>query len=244
MEFGGYVPKKIKSVSLAPTDRGGQLITDFVLRVIADDENGSEPITLYYFINGKGDDFTIVHSTQNFYRSFAEVNRYGVINSGGSGGAAIHYDGYSLASPEGEEVIYMCETDDAISVPVISRYCIPDDVKLPDDYIEDEYGDNGYTRYLYTFEPYPATDFNSDKNSDEFNDYLRHQVYVFEKGGKSAAPDDKYMKIYKEAGIKVTDKAGIDKIISDRMEELGVKEDMLKMPSEDPGMEPSWTELK
>ena len=242
--WGEELQKHIKSISCAPVDRGGQLITQFILKIEAVNKDESDPLTIYYDINKLGDEYVAFGVKENYYRSFATVNRYGIYNTGGSGGAAIHYDGYSMTDPDGTPVnIYMCETDMALREPLISAYTIPKDFKLPEDYPEEDFTEDGVVRYVYSFESEPEYDMTAMEYKEGYDDYLRSLVYVFEKDDKGIFPDDKYMKLYKEAGIKVTDKKGIDEMIADRMESLGIDESMLTQPGDDKGMEPGWKEL-
>jgi len=52
------------------------------------------------------------------------------------------------------------------------------------------------------------------------------------------------MKIYDEIGIKIVDQKEMDRMIADRLEKLGLTEDMLKQPFDDPSLEPDWTVLR
>jgi len=243
--WGETNPKKIQSISCAPIDRGGQVTTQFFLRIEASDDEGNDPLTIYYDVNKLGTDYVAVNMNENYYRSFATVNKYGVCSNGGSGGAAIHYDGYDMTDADGTPVrIYMCETDFALKDAMISRYSIPEDYTLPEDYPEDDFAEDGIIRYVYSFEPEPAYDYDKMGYADGYDDYLRGQVYVFEKDGESVFPDDKYMKIYDEIGIKVVDQKEMDRMIADRLSELGLTEDMLKQPFDDPSLEPEWVTLR
>ncbi len=229
----------IASISYGEIDCGMDGIPEYVLKIEADDGSGMGGMTQYYVFRESAGVLSLFRREESYYRSYASINRDGVINFGGSGGAAVHYDGYAVIDADGwYNYIYQCETDYGIKNPIISRYSLPNDIELPEDYPEDDFDENGIVRYVYSFIEDP--DYDSPDYDDRYNEYARDQVYVFEKdeNGEAIYPDDKYMELYRSWNIEVADMDFVNDMIDEKLGGLGITRDDLK-----DNKEPDWVSV-
>ena len=234
----GYM--RVVEIDYAFIDCGNDGIPEMALDVNGDNDERTNTMDLYYIVKKIDGVLCVVDQYESYYRSQGELNRYGVYNSYGSGGASLYMTSYSRVNAAGEpEFIYSVEFEAAMPEAIIYGYELPSDANLPDGYPYVQGGDPGsIDRDTYSFAPY---DYIMVDGSPEYDAYLRQQVYVFrDVDGNSIYPSDDYMKIYTDAGILVTDDNTAKQMFEARLQELGLPEAELKMPAENPDVTPSW----
>ena len=229
--------RKVRVVDSGLIDLGSDGVPELALRFEEYDDNryfDEFEIAVFMVMDGK---LTLVDDFCYGYRAYGEINKYGVIYTGGSGGANLHIDAYSIIDDEGNtNYIYQEEVTMMLEQPKISYYHIPESVR-PDDYPDDSFDENGYTCYQYTFVNYEGTG-----TDEEYDNYLINCIYVFEdQNGNAATPSDELMKLYDSIGIEVTDRDGINKVIQARKDKLGVTDEMMAMPDENPANAVDWS---
>ncbi len=232
--WGGDQAPQLVSASWAEIDCGNDGIPEFALSLEMDTAERTNTMTDYYIIKAFNGNLLAVEWEEDYYRSYAELNKYGVISSGGSGGAAIHYSGYRMVDAEGmPQFIYQLELDSAIKEPIISRYSLPESA-VPDSYPEEEFAEEGIERDIYSFAEAP------EYGTPEYDDYLLSMSYVFLDGEKTVYPEKEMMALYDSLGITITDTAHVQEMIDRRIAELGLTKEQLASPSENADNAPPW----
>ena len=231
--------KSVTEISYAIIDCGKDGNPEMALLVVADEgEEGSE-IQDFYIVKKMNGALCVVDQYESYYRSFGELNKYGVFHSSGSGGASLMAGSYVRVNAAGEhEFIYSQETELAMAEPMIFGYELPSEADLPDGYpqVAEEFGDNVRDKFSFAESSLLFVD-----ESPEYDAYLKQLVYVFhDKDGNLIYPNDPNKKIYDELGILVTDDATIKQMINDRIKELGITEEEMYMLDSTPDSVPAW----
>ena len=191
-------------------------------------------LTQYFIFKYMGGRVQLVGSNWGYYRSWVELNEYGVFNYVGSNGAASYYMDISFVDKNGEEqFVHGVNVEMGMAEPGVSYYYIPDSIRPADyPYIEMSGSDSDYyIMEAYNFEKYgPDTDYDA---------YQMNSLYRFtDADGRDAEPSDELKAVYEELGIKWYDTDAMDKIMDDHLASLGVDEAMMEM-----SYEPEWQEL-
>lgn len=237
--YGDFNPKQVVEINYAIIDCGNDGIPELAIRVVGDNSERMDEVDNYYIIKRVDGELRVVDAYEAYYRSWGELNKYGVYHSSGSGGASLMAESYVRVNAQGEhEFIYSAEYELAMGEPMIFGYEIPSDVELPDDYpaFAESYGNNERGKYSFVEDNLIFVD-----GSKEYDDYLRQLVYVFhDPDGKQIMPSEENMKLYTQAGLTVTDDNDLDSRIASRLSELGISDEEMKNPSEENGVEPQW----
>lgn len=186
---------------------------------------------VFKYIDGQ---VCLISSQYGYYRSYVDINEYGYITYGGSGGASVHYGDYRYINKDGEEIFLYTEQEDmAFSGPYISEYYFPGH-EYPKGYPEDiySYGDIYISCSTYNFNEYVYY----EESDDE--DYYKNNIYTFyDEEGNYVEPDADIAKIYKENNINYYDTDEVEKMLSEHLESLGVTKEIRD------GKEPQWVSL-
>ncbi|MBR6383757.1 MAG: hypothetical protein IKS56_07210 [Lachnospiraceae bacterium] len=237
-ESWGDDTMKIMEVDYAIIDCGNDGFPELCLRLISNNQNGYDEMNDYFTIVAFDWGLSFQDHYNTYYRSMGEMNKYGIFHTYGSSGANRGYDSYERVNKYGEhEFIYDCSSELSIAEPIINYYSIPSDIDLPADYPTDlDYGK--INKYAFGFMEYTMDMYDNKELEDE---YYRHHAYLFNDDyGNVYFPEEKYEKIYEKAGLIVTDGDGINELISQRLEELGISEDEMITVWEDETAEPEW----
>ena len=184
-------------------------------------------LTIYLVIGYRDGKLMLDMAKQGFYRVQASVNKYGVVEVGGSSGAASYGTDYSFINSEGEEVfLYSMNVEMGLPYPLVPYY------NLPAEYQEEIYSDEFFDRYedaegfnveTYNFEPYVYGNY-YDEETGDYNDeeYVKTNFYSFvDNEGNNASPDEDLKKLYKELDIKYYDQPTVKKMINDHLTQMG-----------------------
>ena len=238
-EFFGPGYKAIVEVDYAFIDCGNDGVPEMALCVVGDSEERNDEMNDYYIVKKIDGELLVVDYFEAYYRSWGELNKYGVFLGSGSGGASLHINDYKRVNAAGEhEFIYSCETEFAMKEAMLYGVDIPSDIELPEGYpyIPDDTGEIEREKYSFVQSEEIFID-----ESPELDAYLRQLMYVFHDArGNQIFPSEENQKIYSEAGILITDDATMKQRISDRLSELGISEVEMSSPSESPDAAPGW----
>ena len=230
---------EIQNVSYGFIDCGNDGVSEMAIAVSANNKYGYNPMTEYYILCKMNGYLMIVDSYESYYRSMGSLNKYGVYNVIGSGGAALSIASFERVNAEGyHEFIYSCETEFGRGEPIIDGYRLPSYADLPEgypDYSED-FAENILEIYHF-MEADPMMDVDSEL-SDE---YVVKNVYVFkDANGGEMFPSEEYRKLYDSLGIKITNENGIRELIRDRLNELGISDKEMVTPEESADTAVNW----
>ena len=135
--------------------------------------------------------------TESYYRSYGEINEYGYVSEGGSGGANLHVFTGRFVNSKGEIVYdYNCEYYMGYAQPTIHAYCVPEDIRdeAPEEIFDYE-SSTFFNTSVYNFNESPdyPTDLNwvdgkydaesqakYDKYEKEYDEWLSKNIFVFE----------------------------------------------------------------
>ncbi|MBR4719126.1 MAG: hypothetical protein IKP31_02660 [Lachnospiraceae bacterium] len=154
------------------------------------------------------------------YRSYLNVNEYGYVDSGGSGGANLHIDEYYYFNSDCERIyLYSEETLMGMDTPRVPKYYLKGSYER-NDYPDDSFEVDGYTVYTVNFR-----EFEYDENMTEDNtyeSYYKDQLYSFEDAnGRPVNPDKDIAELYKKEGVKWYSYDELNEIVDKHQDELG-----------------------
>ena len=231
----------VTEIDYAIIDCGNDGIPEMALQVTGNTAEQDNEIQDYYIVKKLNGELCVVDQYESFYRSFGELNKYGVFCLSGSGGASLSYVSYERINAEGEhEFIYSEETEYAMADTVIYGIELPSDADLPEGYpqLADSTGNGEIIRDKFSFAP---TELTFVDGSPEYDAYLRQLAYVFhDQNGNVIYPNSEYSEIYSDLGIVVTDDAGSKQMINDRIASLGISEEEMYMLHSTPDSVPDW----
>lgn len=201
-------------------DCGDDGISEFVTRqVYRFNIDGAELYNIYKVIDGK---VCCVFSDYGYYRSFIEVNEYGYITYGGSGGAGTYYCYHNYVDKDGNEIFLYSEIDEmGLSGAYIPNYMFPVE-EVPEEYPSDIYAYNDDYKCLsaYNFEKYEY-----DENNTDSMEYEKNYFFSFcDFDGNDIEPDEDIAKIYKECGIKYYSCDESNRMVEEHVTSLGASE--------------------
>lgn len=227
-----YGEAKFSDASYAYIDCGADSVPELALRqAYSFDVDEAIVCSIFKYIDGQ---IYLVSSKYGFYRSFVDVNEYGYITCGGSGGASIYYMDYSFVNKDGEEKYLYSESDEmGYADAYVPTYGFPNN-EAPKGYPEEIYSvdDDYITCVVYNLTEYEY----DEENGDE--EYLRNNFYTFyDADGNYYAPNKELDKIYKENGITYYELSEAEEKVNKHIESLGVT------PQIRDGKEIQWTSL-
>ena len=237
-ESWGDSSMKVEEVDYAFIDCGNDGFPELCICFTSNNEGGYDEMNDYFTIVSFDRGLSFQDHYNTYYRSMGDMNKYGVFHTYGSSGANRGYDSYERVNKYGEhEFIYDVSSELQIKEPIINYYSIPSDVELPDDYPTDlDYGK--INKYAFGFMEYTMDMYDDSELQDE---YYRNHAYVFmDDYGDEYFPEEKYAKIYEEAGIIVTDMDGMNELVAERLEELCISEEEMQEVWEDDTVVPDW----
>ena len=242
------------TVYYADIDCGADGVKDLGIKIDYEIDRGeysSEFVVDSFIIMVIDDELKCVTSTEDYYRSRGEFNKYGYIFEGGSGGAALWVENYRCINGKGENIYdYYCEYQMGYATPGINIYNLPES-KRGDAPITEYSGDAYCATYVYNFSISPdyPTDLKWDEDGNydaeskkkyeqyekDYDKWLEGNIFVFEgpDGNDAELPDD--LKQFLDnnninycTGSEITDK------LSKHREGLGISEEVVT------GEEPEW----
>ena len=230
--------RKITEVDYAMIDCGNDGYPEMALFMSIDNGN-YDPLYEYYIFKFYNGNLLIIDSYNAYYRSMGELNIYGVFYTYGSGGANRGYESYQRCNKDGiHEFIYSVSIESDIGEASIVGYQIPSYIDLPEDYPQYHETAGNIICYSYSFEEYS---YENDGDDDYYNQYLDQFIYVFtDRQGKIIYPDEEYQKIYDQCGFTITDFEGVNKIIDERLNELGMEKEELLNSFTEHYVIPNW----
>ena len=188
------------------------------------------PAIQYLVIRPVSDELYLITNQEEYYRYGVNMNKYGYFKSWGSGGAALGYSGESFVSADGEYFkLFDCDTYYGLSVPVISPDALPDslsDILVPDDF---GYSDDYYYMDSYAFgETISYEDYKEEDWDVYYSDYATSRSYSFYDmmNEEPVMPDDEYVALCRENGIRIYSGDEIDEMLQARYDAYGVTEEM------------------
>ena len=193
--------------------------------------------------------------TESYYRTYGEINEYGYISEGGSGGANLHVFSGRFVNAKGEIVYdHHCDYYMGYARPTIHTYSVPEELweDIPPE--EFDYEGMGYNTNTYNFSDVPDYPYNLtrdengnydaesqakyDKYEKEYNEWLRENMYVFEdeNGDDPELPDD-LKKFIDDNNIKYYTAKEFDEVLSKHRAEIGLTDTVAY------GGYPDWKQL-
>ena len=190
-----------------------------------------------------GEELNIVTNFSEYYRSFAEINEYGYITIGGSGGASTYTNTNSFVTAEGKEVFLWSETGRfGFDKPYFSMdsYEIPDDVKpvvaREVGYAE---GGNAYELDRVSFSEYDCDSTDPEEQQRYNDEYLLNCYYTFvDDDGNNAVTDEEYKKLCNDNIVKLVTLEELDQMRADKAMEYGCTAEIVS------GEIPEWIMLE
>ena len=229
---------QVQEVSYALIDCGNDGVPELALYVSSNNEAMVDELSDFYILRVDNGELTIVDAYEAYYRSYGTLNKYGVFALSGSSGASsggLTY--YRVNAAGAHEIIYGLDYEFGMAEAMIPGFRIPSETALPEGYPQynDDYGNIEMDGYYF------AESIGINENDTQsFDEYLANFVYVFLDNDQSVFPKEEYAKIYAEAGIEVTDQAGIEQIIESRLADLNMTKDQLTSPEENAAYAPGW----
>ena len=227
--------------SYAYIDCGNDGITDLAIRVDADikgDDNWLETKHEYFVIMNLEDGLVCCASVNGAYRSWANVNKYGYLTTGGSGGANLYvYEG-GFVDAKGNYIFdYYYEEHMGYSEPMVPIYSLPSD-KRKDDIYKEDFDPEGYTVDVYNFEKYPeypndvwtengidqAKQDAYDKKYDEWQS--KHIFCFYDSEGNDAEPSGDVKKYLDKNGVKYYSPEEAENMLAEHQKELGISKEV------------------
>lgn len=181
--------------------------------------------------------------TESYYRSYGEINKYGYVSEGGSGGANLHVFSGRFVNEKGE-IIYdqYCDYYMGYAKPTIHPYSVPEDIREDCPSEEFNYEAEGYfNTSIYNFKEVPdypinlTSDENGhfdaesqakyDKYEKEYDEWLKGNIYVFEddNGNDPELPAD-LKKFIDDNNITYYTQKEMNDVISKHRAEIGLSE--------------------
>ena len=244
-------------VYYADIDCGADGVKDLGIRIDYEIDRGeysTEYLVDSFIIMVIDGELKCVTSTEDYYRSRGEFNKYGYIFEGGSGGAALWVEGYRFINGKGENVYdYYSEYQMGYSSPAINIYDLPES-KRGDAPIAEYSGDEYYATTVYnlTESPEYPTDLTWDDNGKydaesqkkydqyekDYDNWLGNNFFVFEDpdGNDAKLPSD-LKQFLDNNNIKYYTKSEADDALSKHHEELGISDEIVY------GEDPEWISL-
>ncbi|WP_130836769.1 hypothetical protein [Lachnoclostridium sp. Marseille-P6806] len=243
MEY--YYGDTVSSVAFAYVDCMNDGVKELALRVTGGKAD-IEDCTVYqiYRVTDDGrpelDDEFI-----GYYRSFASINKYGVVNCSGAGGAATFVNHYMTIDPNGKETsIYYEEETMSLAYPRLSYNDLPSDFPgreaVQDATLYASDTDRTYNKFRYNFgAEYP--DYDDPDYDRKIDEYRRNQYYRFEdyKGNDAIGALGDFLVAYVNFGLHIEAKEDLDAIIKERIADLGLTEEIVYSKEE-----PEWTVIR
>ncbi|MBO4420868.1 MAG: hypothetical protein J5783_03490 [Lachnospiraceae bacterium] len=237
------LPNIITGKEKAYIDCGMDGYPELVLKLSYErEEYEDSPDDEFIVLRLNGDELNIVTNFAQYYRSFADINEYGYITIGGSGGATTYTNTNSFVTAEGKEVFLWTETGrygfDKPYFPM-DAYEIPDDVKAvvarEVGYAE---GGNAYEMDRVSFSEYDCDSTDPDEQQRYNDEYLLNCYYTFvNDDGENAVTDEEYVKLCNDNIVKLVTKEELDQMRADKAMEYGCTSEIVS------GGLPEWVNL-
>ena len=237
------LPNIITGKEKAYIDCGMDGYPELVLKLSYErEEYEDSPDDEFIVLRLNGDELNIVTNFAQYYRSFADINEYGYITIGGSGGATTYTNTNSFVTAEGKEVFLWTETGrygfDKPYFPM-DAYEIPDDVKAvvarEVGYAE---GGNAYEMDRVSFSEYDCDSPDPDEQQRYNDEYLLNCYYTFvNDDGENAVTDEEYVKLCNDNIVKLVTKEELDQMRADKAMEYGCTSEIVS------GGLPEWVNL-
>lgn len=237
------LPSVINAKEKAYIDCGMDGYPELVLKLSYERaESEDSPDDEFIVLRLNGDELNIVTNFSQYYRSFADINEYGYITIGGSGGATTYTNTNSFVTAEGKEVFLWTETGrygfDKPYFPM-DAYEIPDDVKTvvarEVGYAE---GGNAYEMDRVSFSEYDCDSTDPDEQQRYNDEYLLNCYYTFvNDDGENAVTDEEYVKLCNDNIVKLVTKEELDQMRADKAMEYGCTSEIVS------GGLPEWVNL-
>ena len=237
------LPSVINAKEKAYIDCGMDGYPELVLKLSYErGEYEDSPDDEFIVLRLNGDELNIVTNFAQYYRSFADINEYGYITIGGSGGATTYTNTNSFVTAEGKEVFLWTETGrygfDKPYFPM-DAYEIPDDVKAvvarEVGYAE---GGNAYEMDRVSFSEYDCDSTDPDEQQRYNDEYLLNCYYTFvNDDGENAVTDEEYVKLCNDNIVKLVTKEELDQMRADKAMEYGCTSEIVS------GGLPEWVNL-
>lgn len=172
-EFGYTEKFDISDAGYAFIDCGADGIPEFILSQSFTDRTNM--LTFYSTFKYMDGSVYCIDSRCEYYRSYVDINEYGYISNGGSGGASTYYNEYSYIDKEGNVIyLYSEQTEMGFSDAYIPYYYLQLDTP-PEEYPEElyDFASDGITCIIYNFDKY---DYEADPDATE---YQKKNFYTF-----------------------------------------------------------------
>lgn len=196
---------------------------------------GNDPVYEYLVLKYKDDAVHLCANESGYYRSWADINAYGYITVGGSGGANLYGWDYSFVDGNGQQkFLYSMSAESSLEEAIIPSYELPQK-GLPANYEMDNYAyeDEGVCCNTYSF-----TEYEYSEDESKRDEYARTKFYSFvDKYDKDVAPSDEYKRIYQDLGVKIYTEAQAREMIEEHITQMGLTQDLRE------DISPEWINL-
>ena len=217
------------SIAYGFLDCGSDGIPEMSVELTFSDEENYDSQARYFVFNCLDGTPTVIGGYDFYYRSYSFISKSGIVEYGGSSGAASYYCEYSYINGDGEEqFLYSCSTEMANPKPAIPSYFLPSEIDPQ--YYEMYTGEEVDT--FYTVETYNFTDFTEPYDSANYeaayDEYCRSNYFtISDEYGEEVAPAEEYVSLYQEHEVKIVSPSEIEDMVHARLEEAGVTEEII-----------------
>ncbi len=223
---------------------------------VTNPDNYDTIFSSFFVLKNYDDTLKCISCEESFYRSWCDINEYGVIKGGGSGGATMYVEEYSFLDADGETIYdYTMTVHRGLVEPMVPISEISTEKVTDSIYLEDYSGENDtYTAYIYNFNEYPSYPENleyDDKGKltpesadryalydKEMNEFRDKNIITFEDmNGNFAEPTGKVKDYLDKYEISYYDGSQVEEMIFEHEAEIGLNPDVKN------GKAPAWISL-
>jgi len=219
-----YSNVKVTDIEYAIIDCGSDDIPELALNIILN--SGYDDINEIMVFKLYKDRLSLIFESNYSYRSYGSLNQYGFYSSGGSAGASSHVEEFEYIDKDGNlEFLYGIDqnfTTFSFYIPDKNKHnTVAEDLGISDQMEID----------AYYFVPYDSSmDYSQWQKHKCFHTFSLLDEYTSTIDSSSIYEDNSdYMTFWKETGLDLYTQKEIDKMISDRLNVLGVSKNDIQL---------------
>ena len=234
------LPFVVSGAKYAILDCGNDKYPELALKLVFSETGdfGSHA-TEYVIIRATDGKLSVLDIFQDYYRAYAQINRFGHIETGGSSGAAAGLYESRFINADGQTVIhYIRNYYNGLEEPVIPDFVLTDDMNEALAGFSPQSPADSEGKYsLDIWSVNAMSDYTSDESYENARrEYLKNAVFSFsDDEGYYIMPDEKYVKACESLGLRIcSDGEWISELIEKNKDRLGLTNILFE------GDEPEW----
>ena len=237
-----YMPNLLSKARYTLLDCGADGFPELALELVySEDSPYGSDATEYVIIKAVDDKLAVIDCEQNYYRSYAQINRYGIIESGGSFGVSSSEHETRIISADGKtEIYFILDYYGALQEPVIPGTILPQEMYDALNSFEGTMtGDGTYSMDIWSVNGFESSDDSQNAMDAAYKEYMQNAIFAFSgDDGEYILPDEKYVKACADVGLRICANAEWDEMIEARRKKLGITDEMFE------GDDPVWFTVK